>query len=227
VPVLRIDRDTTQGINAFDQLVEQMQQPEPKILVGTQMLAKGHDFHHVTLVGILDADQGLFSADFRATEQLAQLVTQVTGRAGRGDKKGEVYIQSQQPQHPFWSLLLKQGYEKTAETLLAERTDMAWPPVGALCVIRAESQFQEQALQLLTEMAELFNQAQQTEVMIMGPVPAIMEKRAGRYRAQLLLSSHHRKFIHPLLDHYLPIFAKLKLAKKCRWSVDIDPVDLL
>jgi primosomal protein N' (replication factor Y) len=104
---------------------------------------------------------------------------------------------------------------------------MAWPPVGALCVIRAESPFQEQALQLLTEMSELFNQAQQTEVMIMGPVPAIMEKRAGRYRAQLLLSSYHRKFIHPLLDHYLPIFAKLKLAKKCRWSVDIDPVDLL
>lgn len=227
VPVLRIDRDTTQGVNAFDQLVEEMHKAEPKILVGTQMLAKGHDFHHVTLVGILDADQGLFSADFRATEQLAQLVTQVTGRAGRGDKKGEVYIQSQQPQHPFWSLLIQQGYEKTAQKLLAERTDMAWPPVGALCVLRAESQFQEQALKLLTEMADLFNQEQQTEVMIMGPVPAIMEKRAGRYRAQLLLSSHHRKFIHPLLDHYLPIFAKLKLAKKIRWSVDIDPVDLL
>jgi primosomal protein N' (replication factor Y) len=225
--VLRIDRDTTQRVNAFENMISDIKQGGAKILVGTQMLAKGHDFHDVTLVGILDADQALYSADFRATETLSQLVTQVIGRAGRGKKAGEVYIQSQHPEHEFWSNLIKQGYSETAQTLLKERDAMQLPPVGALCVIRAEAKYQNEAMQLLTEISHLFQKTSQTEVMVMGPAPAIMEKRAGRYRAQLLLSSHHRRYIHPLLDHCLPDISKLKLARKVRWSIDIDPIDLL
>lgn len=226
-PVLRIDRDTTQRKNSFSDLITDIKQGGSKILVGTQMLAKGHDFHDVTLVGVLDADQGLYSADFRATESLAQLITQVTGRAGRGEKAGEVLIQSEQPQHEFWKSIIKQGYQFTADELLQERIEMAMPPAGSLCVIRSEEQDQNLAMQFLTEVLAIFNQSIQQEVIIMGPVPAIMEKKAGRYRAQLLLSTQNRRYLHQLLDQHIKAISALKLARKVRWSIDIDPVDLL
>ena len=226
IHVLRIDRDSTQHVNAFADIVKDIRQGGAKILVGTQMLAKGHDFHDVTLVGVLDADQGLLSADFRATENLAQLITQVTGRAGRGKKSGEVYIQTTQPQHTFWKDLIKQGYNFTADKLLEERKLMAMPPVGYLTIIRAEDQQEQLAIQFLTEVQTLLSQYQQ-EVIVMGPVPAMMEKRAGRYRAQLLLSCPKRKPIHQLIDHYIEVISKLKLARKVRWSIDIDPMDLM
>jgi primosomal protein N' (replication factor Y) len=225
-PVLRIDRDSTQRVNAFAEIVADIRKGGPKVLVGTQMLAKGHDFHDVTLVGILDADQGLLSADFRATESLAQLITQVTGRAGRGKKSGEVYIQTNQPQHEFWQDLIKKGYKYTAEKLLQERQLMGLPPVGYLSIFRAEDKQEQLAMQFLTEVQAIFSQNQQ-QVLVMGPVPAIMEKRAGRFRAQLLLSCPTRKPIHQLLDHYMEAISKLKLSRKVRWSIDIDPIDLM
>jgi primosomal protein N' (replication factor Y) len=226
-PVLRIDRDTTQRVNAFADLVSDIKQGGAKILVGTQMLAKGHDFHGVTLVGVLDADQGLYSADFRATESLAQLITQVTGRAGRGKKEGEVLIQTEQPQHEFWKNLIQQGYQNTAEELLQQRIEMAMPPAGSLCVIRAEDKDQSLAMLFLTEVLAVFNSTPQQEVIVMGPVPAIMEKKAGRYRAQLLLTTIKRRHLHQLLDHHINTISALKLSRKVRWSIDIDPVDLL
>jgi len=225
-PVLRIDRDSTQRVNAFAEIITEIRKGGAKILVGTQMLAKGHDFHDVTLVGVLDADQGLLSADFRATEGLAQLITQVTGRAGRGSKEGHVYIQTSQLQHPMWKDLIQQGYSYTANKLLEERKLMGMPPAGYLSIFRAEDQQEQLAMQFLTEVQALFNQNQQ-EVLVMGPVPAIMEKRAGRFRAQLLLSCSKRKPIHQLLDHYMADIAKLKLSRKVRWSIDIDPIDLM
>jgi primosomal protein N' (replication factor Y) (superfamily II helicase) len=227
IPVLRIDRDTTQRVNAFTDLIVDIKQGGAKILVGTQMLAKGHDFHDVTLVGVLDADQGLYSADFRATESLAQLITQVTGRAGRGEKEGEVLIQTEQPQHEFWKKLIQQGYQDTADELLQQRIDMAMPPAGSLCVLRAEDKDQSLAMLFLTEVLAIFNTTPQQEVIIMGPVPAIMEKKAGRYRAQLLLTTINRRHLHQLLDHHIVAISALKLARKVRWSIDIDPVDLL
>jgi len=226
-PVLRIDRDSTQRVTAFADMVEDIHQGGAKILVGTQMLAKGHDFHDVTLVGVLDADQGLLSADFRATESLAQLIVQVTGRAGRGEKPGEVFIQTHQPDHPFWDDLIQHGYSFTAKKILKERALMAMPPVGSLCIIRAEDKQEQLAMLFLTEVLAILNQHGQQEVLVMGPVPAIMEKRAGRYRAQLLLSSANRKPIHQLLDHYTQTISALKLAKKVRWSIDVDPIDLM
>jgi len=226
-PVIRVDRDTTQRVNAFSDLIADIKQGEARILVGTQMLAKGHDFHDVTLVGVLDTDQGLYSADFRATENLAQMITQVTGRAGRGDKSGEVLIQTEQPAHIFWKNLIKNGYKKTAESLLEERIEMELPPVSNWAVIRAESSDREQATAFLQEFSAQCHQHASEDVLILGPVPAIMEKKGGRFRAQLLLSSAHRKPLHQLLDRHISVISRHKLARKVRWSIDIDPVDLL
>ncbi|WP_430009497.1 primosomal protein N' [Methylophaga lonarensis] len=226
-PVIRIDRDTTQAKNAFAEIVAEIQSGEPQILVGTQMLAKGHDFHNVTLVGIVDADHGLFSADFRATENLAQLVVQVTGRAGRGQKKGQVMIQTSQPDHEFWRHLLHQNYASVAEALLQERTQLMMPPSHYWVVIRSEAMIQNEAMQLLFDVLSVMQKYPSPEVILLGPVPALMEKKAGRYRAQLLLSCAQRKPLHQLLDQTLPEISKLKLARKCRWSVDVDPVALI
>ncbi|HET8808176.1 MAG TPA: primosomal protein N' [Methylophaga sp.] len=223
--VLRIDRDTTQSVNAFDNLFQPIRDGESAILVGTQMLAKGHDFHKVTLVGILDADQGLFSADFRASEYLAQSIVQVTGRAGRGEVQGEVLIQTRQISHPFWQQVLAQDYGKLAEDLLNERISMQLPPASFWAIWRAESPFAEQAISLLQEISDQLGQP--SHVQIMGPVPALMEKRAGRYRAQLVFCSQSRNALHRLIDVAMENISRSKLARKVRWSLDIDPIELL
>jgi primosomal protein N' (replication factor Y) len=226
-PVIRVDRDSTQRVNAFDNIVSEIRQGQARILVGTQMLAKGHDFHDVTLVGVLDTDQGLYSADFRATENLAQMITQVTGRAGRGAKEGEVLIQSEQPQHPFWRDLIREGYALTADKLLQERLEMGMPPASHWAVIRAEASDRSLAMDFLGEVAGMMAHSSQQAVMVMGPVPAIMEKKGGRYRAQLLLNSAERKPLHQILDQHTDTISRHKLARKLRWSIDIDPMDLV
>jgi primosomal protein N' (replication factor Y) len=226
VTILRIDKDSTQRVGSFEKIVTEIQQGGAKILIGTQMLAKGHDFHDVTLVGVLDADQGLFSADFRATESLAQLITQVSGRAGRGKKAGTVYIQTSQVEHPFWKSIIEHGYFHTAENLLRERADIAMPPYGSLCIIRARSKDKEISMQFLMDVAEILRQSQSQDILILGPVPAIMEKRAGYFRSQLLLTTKNRKRLHQLLDHYIDAISQIKRIKDLKWSIDIDPLDL-
>ncbi|WP_438969614.1 primosomal protein N' [Methylophaga sp.] len=227
IPVIRVDRDTTQRVNSFNDIVADIKDGQARILVGTQMLAKGHDFHDVTLVGVLDTDQGLFSADYRATENLAQMITQVTGRAGRGKKKGEVLIQTQQPHHDFWKKLVQQGYDKAAQDLLLERIEMTMPPVTNWAVIRAEAMERELAMNFLQAVSTILYSTPQQDVLILGPVPAIMEKKGGRYRAQLLLTSEARKPLHQLLDQHIHTVGSHKLARKLRWTIDIDPMDLL
>ena len=224
-PVLRIDRDTTQTVNAFDNLFQPIRDGKSAVLVGTQMLAKGHDFHKVTLVGILDADQGLFSADFRASEYLAQSIVQVTGRAGRGEVQGEVLIQTRQISHPFWQQVLAQDYSKLAEGLLNERITIQLPPASFWAIWRAESPFAEQAITFLQEISDQLGQP--NHVQIMGPVPALMEKRAGRYRAQLVFCSQSRNALHQLIDLAMHNISRSKLGRKVRWSLDIDPIELL
>lgn len=227
VPVLRIDRDTTQRVAAFSDIIDEIHRGEPRILVGTQMLAKGHDFHDVTLVGVLDTDQGLYSADYRATENLAQLIVQVTGRAGRGSKAGEVLIQSDQPQHPFWRQLLSKGYGAAAQALLQQRCEMGMPPAAFWIVIRAEARDASLAGEFLQQVQALLATTAENEVMLLGPVPAVMERKAGRYRAQLLLTSQQRKPLHRMLDQHIDAIAALKLTRKVRWSIDVDPLDLV
>lgn len=227
VPILRIDRDSTQNVGSFAALRQQINTGESAILVGTQMLAKGHDFHDVTLVGILDADQGLFSADYRATEGLAQLLIQVMGRAGRGDKPGKVYIQTQELNHPFWQAVVKQDYQTIVEQLLVERQQSTMPPFGSLCLIRARGKQPDFAMQFLSDVSALLRQTTQQAVLLLGPVPAVMEKRAGYYRAQLLLVTTERKVLHQLLDHHMTAITQLKSSGRVKWSIDVDPIDLI
>lgn len=225
-PVIRVDRDTTQRKQAFAEIITQVRSAQPLILVGTQMLAKGHDFANVTLVGVLDADQGLFSADFRASEALAQLITQVTGRAGRGDKAGEVCIQTRQPQHAFWQQLLKTGYLATARSLLAERQEMQLPPVVHWAILRCEDRNRERVFDFLEKVVALTSQQADPQVIVLGPIPSIMEKKAGRFRAQILFSAEKRRFLHQFLDFYLPPISQLPGAGRLRWSLDVDPTEI-
>lgn len=225
--ITRIDRDTTRKKGEMERKLEQIHAGEHQLLLGTQMLAKGHHFPNVTLVAILDADGGLFGSDFRATEQMGQLITQVAGRAGRAERRGEMVLQTHNPDHPLLLTLLREGYPAFARQALAERKLAELPPYSYLTLIRAEAAQPAMARQFLTEVRDLAQQYGVATVEILGPVPSPMEKRAGRYRAQLLLQSTQRTPLHQLLTPLLPAMEQLKLGRKVRWSVDIDPMEML
>ncbi|WP_369960183.1 primosomal protein N' [Pseudomonas benzenivorans] len=229
-PVLRVDRDSTARKEAMHGLFERVQRGEPCILVGTQMLAKGHHFPRVTLVAILDADGGLFSADFRASERMAQLIVQVAGRAGRAEEPGRVIIQSHLADHPLLVQLTEQGYFAFAEQALGERRGAGLPPFCHLALLRAEAHKPGQAEGFLDEACSeaelLLNELQLEGIELLGPVPAPMERRAGRYRAQLLLQSSARAPLHRLLHVWLAALERMPGGRTVRWSLDVDPIDL-
>ncbi|UVE18253.1 primosomal protein N' [Pseudomonas sp. LS44] len=230
VPVLRVDRDSTSRKDAMNQLFATIQRGEPCILIGTQMLAKGHHFPRVTLVAILDADGGLFSADFRASERMAQLIVQVAGRAGRAEEPGKVIIQTHLADHPLLVQLTEQGYFAFAEQALAERRSAGLPPFAHLALLRAEAHKPGQAESFLDEACglaeQLLNQLRLSGIELLGPVPAPMERRAGRYRAQLLLQANARAPLHRLLASWLLTLEQLPSGRSVRWSLDVDPIDL-
>jgi len=221
----RIDRDSTRRKGVLQSKLDSAQSGAAHILVGTQMLAKGHDFPNVTLVGILDTDQGLYSGDFRAAEHLAQLITQVAGRAGRARKAGEVLIQTHHPDHPLLQTLLHQGYEGFARAALAEREQVGFPPYRHLALLRCDAIKVEAGVEFMQAARALLAQAETSGVDVFGPVPAPMEKRAGRYRTQLMLQSTERKPLHRLIQPWLQALQQLKSACRVRWSLDIDPYD--
>ncbi len=223
--VSRIDRDTTRRKGSLQEKLEKARSGESHILVGTQMLAKGHDFPNITLVCILDTDQALFSADFRAAEHLAQLVTQVSGRAGRAEKAGQVLIQTHHPEHPLLQTLLHRGYKAFSVAALQERQDAGLPPARHLVLLRCESVDASAAQTFLTQAADLGRQIDNAELDTFGPLPAPMERRAGRFRYQLMLQSTQRKILHQFLNWWVPQLQKLPAARKVRWSVDVDPYD--
>jgi len=230
--IVRIDRDSTRTKDAFEYKLEKIHTGKAMILIGTQMLAKGHHFPDVTLVVLVDIDASLFSTDFRATERIAQLVTQVAGRAGRADKPGTVILQTQQPDHPLLQTLITRGYHELALQELRQRKLASWPPFTYLAMLRSESPHMEQSLAFLEESAEsarniLRDTAYDNQtVLLMGPVPAPMEKRVGRYRAQLLLQCSHRKPLHQFLDEWIPTLELSKTGKRVRWSLDVDPAEI-
>jgi primosomal protein N' (replication factor Y) len=230
-PLVRIDRDATARKGSLDRLLEQVGKGEAMILVGTQMLAKGHHFPDVTLVGVLDVDGGLFGADFRAAERMAQLILQVAGRAGRGAKPGRVLIQTRYPEHPLLQTLVHQGYDAFADAALAERREAQWPPYSFQALLRAEATDIEAPQAFLSEVYALAAPYAGSDaghrVELWGPVPAPMTRRAGRYRAHLLLQAEQRTPLHTLIGWLLPQIRALKLARKVRWSLDVDPQDLL
>jgi primosomal protein N' (replication factor Y) len=195
-----------------------------RILVGTQMITKGHDFQNMTLVVVLNADQGLFSTDFRAAERLAQTIVQVAGRAGRGSRAGEVLIQTAYPEHPLLQTLLHEGYDGFARSALAERAASAWPPFSRLAVLRASALSAEAALDFLTQARRAAGTPR--AVKLLGPVPAAMARRAGRYHSQLLLESTDRADLHRLLKGWVEQVGALPGARQVRWALDVDPIDL-
>lgn len=230
VPVLRIDRDTTARKDALAKLLKIIHSGTPCILVGTQMLAKGHHFPKVTLVAVLDADSGLFSADFRASERMAQQIVQVAGRAGRAEEPGLVLIQTHLADHPLMVQLAEEGYPAFARQALQERRAAGLPPFAYLALLRADAHRQDQVenfLEAAYHVAEgLAVNLALPQVELLGPVPAPMERRAGRHRAQLLLQSSSRAPLHRLLGIWVVQLESLPEARQVRWSLDVDPIDL-
>ncbi|WP_049622196.1 primosomal protein N' [Frateuria defendens] len=222
-PVLRIDRETTRRRDAFEDLLGGLRAGGPAILVGTQMLAKGHDLPNLTLVAIVGVDAGLLSVDFRAGERLAQLVVQVAGRAGRAAKPGRVLLQTHHPDHPLLRGLLAQGYAAAAKELLAERRQAALPPYGHQVLLRADAHRREHVDAFLADaLAALRGEALQ----VAGPMPAPMPLRAGRHRGQLLVEATSRGALHAAMRPWQQALAALPSARRVRWSLDVDPVDL-
>jgi primosomal protein N' (replication factor Y) len=200
---------------------------EFSLLIGTQMLAKGHHFPNVTLVGILDVDQGLYGADFRSPERMAQLVIQVAGRAGRAQRPGRVVAQTRHPEHPLLLTLQRQGYAAFAAAALEERRAAALPPFSHQALMRAESRDPDAAMGFLNRALNAATGIVDGDLELFGPVPAPMERRAGRHRAHLLVQSRGRLTLQRFLAHWLVAVRGLKGTMGVRWSLDVDPQELL
>jgi primosomal protein N' (replication factor Y) len=223
--IARLDRDSTSRKGALDAVLHDVEAGNVEILVGTQMLTKGHDFPRVTLVGVLNADQGLFGTDPRSHERLAQTILQVAGRAGRAERPGEVLIQTHHPDHPLLTCLLDGDYTAFATLALVERREASWPPFSHLAVWHAEAAHRGTALEFLDQVRAAAA-AQASPVAVLGPAPLPMERKAGRYRAQLLFRSAERAPLHRLVDSTLLAVRGSAAARRVRWSVDIDPLEI-
>ncbi|CNF14321.1 primosomal protein N' [Yersinia nurmii] len=227
VPITRIDRDTTSRKGSLEQALAEVHQGGARILIGTQMLAKGHHFPDVTLVALLDVDGALFSADFRSAERFAQLYTQVSGRAGRAGKKGEVILQTHHPEHPLLQTLLQRGYDDFAKQALAERQSVFLPPYTSHIIVRSEDHDNRQSALFLQQLRNLLEASPMKDdaLWIMGPVPALQAKRGGRFRWQLLLQHPSRQFLQKLIKTSQPLINTLPQARKVKWTLDVDPID--
>lgn len=225
VPIIRVDRDTTKRKGAMQELLEQIHAHPRAILIGTQMLAKGHHFPQVTLVGIVDADGGLFSADFRAAEQMGQLLLQVAGRAGRANKPGTVIIQTRHPEHPLLQTLIQQGYQTFAQTLLNERELAVLPPFSYFAVFRAEAYVEQNAQRFLTAIKEMLP-ASAESLTLLGPVSALMAKRKGLHCQHLLVKTNKRSVLQHALKSILQQLESLATSHSVKWALDVDPVEV-
>ncbi len=226
VPLVRIDRDAVRRRGALEEALDRVTRGEVRLLVGTQMLTKGHHFPDVSLVVVLNADQGLFGTDFRASERLAQTIVQVAGRAGRAERPGEVLIQTEYPEHPLLAQLVTGGYDAFATAALEERRQARWPPFARVAVLRAEAARREAPLVFLEHARELATSLGVPGVEVLGPAAAPMERRAGHYRAQLLLHAESHTPLQRLFARWLPAIEDLPAARTVRWSLDVDPLEL-
>jgi len=224
--ISRIDSDSTKRKGAMHEALEGATLGRSNILVGTQMLSKGHHFPKLTLVGVVNADQGLFGTDFRSSERMAQSIIQVAGRAGRESRPGEVLIQTAFPENDFWRTLIDGGYREISDNALAERELTRWPPFTRLALLRSAAHKQSDAHRFLEVARQQLASSPSETIRILGPVDAPMAKRAGRYRAQLLIQSSDRATLHRLLRELRPFLESDPSARKVRWSIDVDPVEL-
>ena len=222
--ILRVDRDSTRRRHAWGEMRRRIHGREVDILVGTQMLAKGHDFPQLTLVGVINADSSLYSTDFRAGERLFAGLTQVAGRAGRARHPGRVLIQTEFPAHPLYQALQRHDYAAFAHRILIEREQAGFPPFAHQAVLRAEARRMETALEFLARAAR-HAQALAERVTIYDPVPASMPRLAGLERAQLMVQSQSRSALQSFL-HAWYAFLVGRAERRVRWALDIDPQEL-
>ncbi len=225
INIIRIDKDTTRQKGAMTHYLKRISCDKPCLIIGTQMLSKGHDFSNLSMVGIVDADASFFSLDFRATEKLAQLLMQVAGRAGRSKDKGEVYIQTRQIHHPLFHFIKAHSYAKLARILLTERKEADLPPFSYQALICANAKKQKKALNFLENISALLKNFAISEVEIWGPTSAIIEKKADYFYANLYLSSKNRTKLHALLGKLYENEAKIKSKSGVRWFLDVDPIE--
>lgn len=219
--LMRLDRDTVRGSREMQDKIEALGSAD--ILIGTQMLAKGHHFPELTLVVVVNADGGFYSTDFRALEHMGQLLVQVAGRSGRFKHQGEVLIQTYQPEHSLWNALLGGSYENFADILLKERQLVNLPPFAYLVLLRAEAKNPGYAQDFLKEIKHFLQKKDIGELELMGPVPSAMTRRAGRYRYQLLLHSRKRALLHCAMES-LRVYIKTTIRNRLvRWTLDVDP----
>ena len=221
--IARIDRDSTARKGKLEGYLEDIQQGKSQILIGTQMLAKGHHFPNVTLVALVNVDNALFSLDFRAEERLAQLYVQVAGRSGRAEKQGEVVLQTHYPDHPLLTTLLEKGYQAFAEETLKLRHNMGLPPFSFQALFKAQCRHSEEAENALSQLASFFYEQKIEGLQVLGPIPAPFSKKAGQYRWQLLLQHASRKQLQTALSRYSPELIK---SSQVRLILDVDPLDL-
>jgi primosomal protein N' (replication factor Y) len=226
-PVLRVDRDVISTRDALKSRLQQLQSGDPCILIGTQMIAKGHDYPAITLAVVLDADQALFSASYRASERLVQTLFQVCGRSGRGDRAGEAIVQTRFPEHPLMQALLHRSYREIADDLLQERRQLGFPPYARVIIFRADAKELEQALARLGEIKALLQQARGfDQLSSIGPIAALMTRRIGRYRAQLCLLGADYQLLRSVLSQAMPAIQEVASTPRVSWSVDVDAYDL-
>ncbi|MCP4334449.1 MAG: primosomal protein N' [Gammaproteobacteria bacterium] len=226
-PVLRVDRDVISSREALKARLQQLQSGEPCILIGTQMIAKGHDYPTITLSVVLDADQALFSASYRASESLVQTLFQVCGRSGRGDRVGEAIVQTRFSDHPLMQALLRQDYREIAANLLQERRLLGFPPYARVVIFRADALELKQALAKLEEIKALLEQSRHFgRLASIGPIPALMTRRIGRYRAQLCLLSADFQALRSVLSQAMPAIQEISSSPRVSWNIDVDAPDL-
>jgi primosomal protein N' (replication factor Y) len=226
-PIIRIDRDTIASREEFAKRLAQIQSGEPCIIIGTQMIAKGHDYPAITLSAMLDADQALFSASYRASEQLVQMVFQVSGRSGRGEVKGEALLQTGYTDHPIMQSLVNQNYRDIALTILQGRKMIGFPPFARVVMFRADAMTLNEAMEKLAEIKQVL----QTSVHLkqlncIGPIPALMTRRIGRYRAQLCLFSQDTVKLRAALRETMPTLQSVKNTSTVKWVIDVDSFDI-
>lgn len=221
--MVRVDRDEVSKKLALETRLAQISSGHAQLIVGTQMLAKGHHFPRLTLVVVLDTDNGFYNQDFRALEGLGQLLTQVVGRAGRAEFPGHAIIQTHLPDHPLLNELIQKGYDPFSQSLLTQRQQAAWPPYSFLAVIRAEAKSPARVLQFLHAVKA---QLQSTQIQVLGPAPAPLARKASQHRMQLLIKSSSRIQRTTTLTHMREWLAGNKISSSVRWNIDVDPIDL-
>jgi len=224
-PVFRIDSDKIKNMETLSQTLHGIASAQSGILLGTQMLSKGHDFPRVTCVVVVDADSLLYSPDFRAEERLLQLLVQVAGRAGRSSLPGRVLIQTRSPDHPMMQQLIERSYTDQARALLLRREALHLPPKGAIGLIRSDSKQEKDAIDFLYALREQLPILD--EVRLIGPMPTLMTRRANMYRYQIIVHAQTRRAVHSLLEAARDIGSQQKLGRKVSWFVEIDPTETL